>query len=209
MSNRLLIPRRLRMALPGLRGMMMGGAIVQPGSQTFTTPGANQFVVPFHTAVEVQLYGAGGGGSSGAGGSGSGGTASTCALLGLIAGAGGGGGAGGAGGNPSGFNTSSSVGSSSVAIPGAAAGGPLGGVGTTFLGADGNPYGGGGAGGTSGPSFGIGGGGGSYGRSVYPFGTFAVGQVINFVVGQGGSPEAAWSFEPGTGAHGAAIWTWY
>jgi hypothetical protein len=201
------------------------GCTVTPGSQSFTTAGANSFVVPCHNTLTVQVWGAGGGGggcdaqsrvASSTGGAsrwdnsviangGSGVTTST---------------AGGTGGTASGGTTNTtgqtgSTGNNNGAKGGNGANGGAGGAAITVNG-NGNPGtapggGGGGARRTSG-YFGAcetgGGGGGGYSTRTYNAGTYTVGASVPVTVGAGGPGGNGDNYDGGLGAVGRVTITW-
>lgn len=101
-----------------------GVKYADPGSQTWTSAGAQSFVIPrYKNTLTIELWGAGGGGGKNGVNGGAGG-ASTVASLGLSAGGGGGGintAANGAGGVASGGTTNINGGAGSGSTAGAAA----------------------------------------------------------------------------------------
>lgn len=204
-----------------------GGGGGGSGSQSFTTAGTFNFVVPCYSTLTVEVWGAGGsgGGYCGAGVSGSAGGASSWDGAVIANGGGGGvanssGGAGGAGTGGTtnltgqngenfmaGFTPSGKGGDGANGGPG----GPRTTTGATYRnGNPGSPPGGGGGGGIvcgRGCNWFPGGGGGGYSSRTYSAGAYSVGSNVAISVGEGGASNGCNSFG-GAGAVGRVTITW-
>lgn len=201
------------------------GCTVTPGSQSFTTAGSQNFVVPCHNTLTVQVWGGGGGGggyeSSYQSGTAGGASSWNSGTLQANGGAGSSTGAG-AGGTASGGTTNTTGGNGEARSLGTYAGaggnGANGGAGgarktTNGVGNNGTAPGGGGSGcfyEFSGVEIaGGGGGGGGYSTRAYAAGTYAVAASIPLVVGGAGlGGRQGETCQGGNGAVGRVTVTW-
>lgn len=201
------------------------GGGVTPGSQSFTTAGSFNFVVPCHNNLTVQVWGGGAGGQSVGFGSVAAASSSSWNTSVLIAGGGGPPSSstylGGTGGTATGGTTNSAGengGNGGNNLPSGKGGdspnGGLGGASQASLssgGISGTEPGGGGSGGRGtgrGSQGGPGGGGGGYTARTWTQGTYSPGTSIPIIVGPGSAGSTTGGNRGGNGATGRVTISW-
>lgn len=207
---------------PGVAISACSGCTVTPGSQSFTTAGSSNFVVPCHNTLTVEVWGAGGGGVGWSDATRKNGTAGgTSSWDGTVIANGGGaaGSSAGVGGSASGgiTNTTGGNGSGSGSNGRKGGNGANGGAGGAAKSCTGHGNGGTAPGGGGGGAcnvygrsshYGNGAGGGGYSAITYAAGTYAVGASVPVTVGAGGAGGNGSDYDGGLGAVGRVTVTW-